>query len=110
MLGSYPDDNGMRDAFHVACVAVTCDEQLEPGESLRFKHFGRGEVESCNKHNRHGIADPMLLDTIPAGQVFWMCVKPGSTRNLTHSFKIEDEPEAWEDEDDRIACREMGCG
>ena len=110
MIGQYPDDNGQRDAFHIACVAVSCDTSLEPGESIKFAHYGRGEVESCSTSERQGIVDPMLTERVPSGQTFWMCLNPKSTRKLTHSFEIDGEPSSDEDEDDMIACRQLGCG
>jgi hypothetical protein len=93
-------DPGFRDAVHVQCVVVKCDDTLEPGQSVRFTDRDYDWVTPTEDDNRQAIVDP-FGDTVYAGDKALVLLKPGLTSDPIHHFDIEDE----EDPDpDGIGC------
>ncbi len=86
-LGSLPDSVDARDAFHMACVSVTCDEKVLPGDDVMFLNHQCTHVAKCDKNKRHAIVDPFLVD-VNKNKAFWAVLCPDSTANLTHHFDI----------------------
>ena len=79
---------GMRDAFHVPCVAVTCDEMVYPTDGVCFTDESCKTVRKCRDDNHHAIVDPFLEDGAGYGDIFWVFLVPGLVGNLVHSFDI----------------------
>jgi hypothetical protein len=99
-LGKLPPEDtnqiGRRDAFHAPCVLVTANEDVEPGDNVKFED--ESTVVTCSKAERHGIVDPLIEETIIESQPFWVMLNPDSTANLTHNFKVRGIDNDFEEE------------
>jgi hypothetical protein len=69
-LGTLPDANVKRDAVHVAVIPVLAMRELQPGEHLTL-----------------GIVDPYLTAPVKAGQLYYLCLYPDTTTNITHHWE-----------------------
>jgi antitoxin component of MazEF toxin-antitoxin module len=78
---------GNKDAFHVPGVMVRSLADVEPGQNLYLSDDGN--AMSTSKEQRHGIADPWVEETIPAGTLFWLFLNPDMTENLSHHFDVK---------------------
>jgi hypothetical protein len=99
-LGTLPPEDtnqiGRRDAFHAPCILVTANEDVEPGDNVKFED--ESTVVTCSKAERQGVADPLIDDTIIESQPFWVMLMPNSTANLTHQFKVRGIDSDFEEE------------
>lgn len=80
-LGDEPGRNAGRDAIHVAVIPATAGEALRPGQRVGIrddKAFMDGEIL--------GIVDPYLIDDVPAGCDFWLCLLPNSVVGMRHHW------------------------
>lgn len=82
-LGQLITDKAFRDAVHIAVAPVVAAEYLEPGEHVGLQEDG---TASCCARPLIGIVDPFLRETLHNGQVFWLCLYPGTTHSLRHSW------------------------
>jgi hypothetical protein len=89
---------GRRDAFHVACVLCTWDEdyQERPAAGLRVRFTGDAFSEVRPLKNvdetAHGIIDPFLQSPLTGEDMFWVLLMPGLASSPQHNFdlKIDD--------------------
>lgn len=103
---------GMRDAFHVPAVLVTCSQDLRPGDPVRFSDAsGKSVVRVASWSDSyliHAVVDPFRLGanrTIRAGELFWALLLPGLAGNLTHNFDLNVTPDVA----DALRCGDKGC-
>ena len=84
---------GDRDAIHVPFIWVTCGKDLSPGDKCSLR-----EENKCVKWGRmpesvepmwHGVADPFLEGSIPAGDAFRLFIRKECFSSLRHDFEIE---------------------
>ena len=92
LLGETPTVD-YRDAIHVAVIPMVADVMLRPGQRVGVLNgrAGPGWKEI-------GIVDPFLVDVVPRGEKFWLCLFPGSVEGMRHhwqhsSFSEDMEPE-----------------
>jgi len=88
---------GVRDAFHVPCIAAVSSGYVRAGNSVKFIDGGSGIV-TCNTSERHGIVDPFASTIVSPGQVFWVFVDPNLVKSLRHHFEVEGLPVVEKDE------------
>ena len=110
---------GLRDAFHSPCVAVRCNDPIRPGQKVSFTNEDRTWVESACGQGYDAIADPFIATPMVGYGIFWVFLRPGLVKNLTHNFAIGDETEdeakrknniePEEDEDTDDYCIVDGC-
>jgi len=85
---------GLRDAFHSPCVLVECFISLKPGQRVTFASLGYDRVRVAGDPRKyHAIVDPFLEMDTRKEERFWVILRPGSVKNLTHNFAIGDESE-----------------
>lgn len=77
---------GVRDAVHVAVAAVTAIVAVRPGAHVGLAASDRSDVVSPYVADTIGIVDPFLGGDVPRGQVFWLCLYPGSVTSLRHVY------------------------
>lgn len=80
---------GRRDAFHVPGVLVQCNEDVFPGEAVRFADEDLSRVVLAPRKQAHALVDPFIIGTIEAGKVFWVLPVPGVVTDLTHQFSAK---------------------
>jgi len=80
---------GRQDAFHVPCIAVTCDEMVYASEGVCFTDESLTTVRKCRDNSHHAIVDPFLEDGAGYGDCFWVFLLPGVVNNLTHNFEVD---------------------
>lgn len=86
---------GRRDAFHVACVLCTWDEDCgsepEAGARVRFTGDAFSEVRPSKPGElTHGIIDPFLKDRPkPYDDMFWVLLMPGLADAPRHEFNLK---------------------
>lgn len=103
------DDAGTMDAFHVPCVVVTSSLDLEPGQRILFT--SKTTVKP-NVFGHHGIADPFLIGSVPAGKKFLVLIDTSLVDSLRHTFDVDlpefqtSEPDNDEPDEDE----DWGCG
>ena len=86
-LGTTPSTTLLRDAIHVAMIAVEYggDDPANPGDKIKFLQ-GKAYV-TYNALDFDGIVDPFLVEPIHHSQLFWLCLKPGSITSLVHHWQ-----------------------
>lgn len=99
-----PEDVGGRDAVHVAVVAVTAGEELDPGQRVGIDWGNRiapGSYKAFACSDPIGIVDPFLLGPVSPGMRFWLFLFPRTITGLchrwTHPAFPEDEGSKGED-------------
>lgn len=82
-----PDDikAGVRDAVHVAVIAVRAQTVLEPGEDVDATGHITGKMV--------GIVDPFLKEEVKIDQKFWLYLYPRTITGLNHQWTHPDFPE-----------------
>lgn len=89
-LGQTPETLGIRDAVHVAMIAVEAGEKLKAGQRVGVEngvaHSGLISV---------GIVDPFLTGSVTKGSAFWLVLFPNTVRGMRHhwshpAFKDDD--------------------
>lgn len=86
-LGETPNvDVGVRDAVHVAVIAVVCDEELSPGREVSLAE--EGLIRRCAIAGAGiGIVDPYLRQPAAKGDVVWLCLFPRSVTGMRHHWR-----------------------
>ena len=92
LLGTIPDRGEARDAIHVAIIPMVASEMLRPGQ--RVGVISKGVAGPTVK--TLGIVDPYLLDVVPKGSAFWMCLLPGTVKGMRHHWVHPDFSESEE--------------
>jgi hypothetical protein len=82
-LGERPTSE-VQDAIHAAVVAMEAACDLEPGQRVR-------RIPGTNKaapapDGGHGIVDPYLEHGPLRGQLFYLCLHPGSVTGMRHAW------------------------
>lgn len=102
-LGQKPTQSSERDAIHVAITPMVAAEMLRPGQRVGVMEDGTAGPSD----KVLGIVDPYLLDVVPKGELFWMCLLPNTVTGMRHhwshpsfEFAIDDsqcnvDSEAW---------------
>jgi len=87
-LGKLIDGPAFRDAIHIAVVAVTSDEELEPGTHVGLVEGSVNKVQHLNAlyGTEIGIVDPFLKSAIKPGQRFWLVLYPQTITSLRHEW------------------------
>ncbi len=80
-----PDDR--RDAIHVAVAPVIAAMDLRPGDHVRLLDDGQAVYVSSGDKTASGIVDPYLTDRVKEGQLFWLCLFPGTVTSLRHQWE-----------------------
>lgn len=117
-IGKLPTHNdvGKRDAGHIACVAVTAEDNMQPGDSFMFTDTTFTRVAKCVPSIRHGVIDPF---TKANGSVMLALVDPKFITGLTHNYNLDIEEtdcycDRWQeaqdyDEDDDMGIFSCSC-
>lgn len=114
-LGRCPNATSERDAIHVAVIPMVASEMLRPGQRVGVIADGAAGPSA----DVVGIVDPYLTDVVPKGELFWLCLLPGTVTGMRHHWRhpIFDEgqphviaknkmsAEAWL----RKQCEPLGC-
>lgn len=114
-LGQIITTSQHRDAIHLAVAPVAAGEILTPGQRVWLNDgIASGEVGT----NAIGIVDPFLQADVRKGQMFWLCLFPGSITALRHEWThpsfSEAQPNAKDAKKtlsaiaDRIGCSYLG--
>lgn len=84
-LGQTPAADARRDAVHIAVAPVVAGDILDPcshvwldGDGVAF-FFGLPEGS-----RRLGIVDPFRDSRVMKGELFWLCLYPGTITGLRH--------------------------
>jgi hypothetical protein len=88
---------GSKDAFHAPCVLVCSQQDLNPGQHVKFTDKSLANVLATVPGQAHAIVDPFLPGPVEAGEYFWALTLPGITQNLTHEFDVKLEKQAEEE-------------
>lgn len=92
------DGIGTKDAFHVPCIYVCSDQQLKPGDWVKFENAYK-VVRVIDIDERDGIVDPFIpLKRIIGGKGFWVMLEARVVADFTHTFRIK----GMCDEDDKL--------
>lgn len=84
----HPSQNPLRDAVHVACVAVKANGSLKPGQHVGVKDG------VAHQHLTHiGVIDPFLKENVRAGELCWLFLYPGTITSLRHCWTHPSFPE-----------------
>lgn len=85
-VGTRPPESGLKDAIHVPVVSVFAGEaNLAPGQAVRINRDGDA-VAADSMAEAVGVVDPFLSAPVNYAQSFWLCLKPGSVENLSHTW------------------------
>jgi hypothetical protein len=75
-----------RDAIHVAIIAVKAAELLRPGQRVGIVRPGVAGLSSTPV----GIVNPYLTDVVVKGEMFWLCLIPGTVTGMRHHWEHPD--------------------
>ena len=81
-LGKLPAADARRDAIHVAVAPVVAAHDLYPGQRVGLLESG----QATPYRPTVGIVDPYLVDMVPQGATFWLCLLPGTVTSLRHEW------------------------
>ena len=98
----------LKDAVHVAVVALRAHEALEPGE--RVATDGYGTTASVNpRREAVGVVDPFIQRTVMPGETVTVMLLPNTITDLSHTWSHPafPDPEPSDDDDDDPSC--SGC-
>lgn len=87
-LGTILTGEELRDAIHLAVVAMVASEKLFPGQRLNKDGGTTGETI--------GIVDPFLRGPVMPGQHFWFVIDPRTITSLRHVWTHPDFPDSAE--------------
>ena len=88
VLGTVPDEGMGRDAIHIAVLPTRTKGQMYPGQFVRVGKLN-GEYTVGMAHpeeGSHGIIDPYLERIIPAGDLVWVLLLPGTVQDMRHHW------------------------
>ena len=106
MIGSIIDHSDeIRDAVHVAVVAVTAGQTLQPGQRV-----GIEDGRAIPTARAIGIVDPFLTEPVNKRERFWLFMMPDTVTDLRHSWThhaLPDEDSEPRDDDGSDEC--AGC-
>lgn len=114
-FGTPPPADAKRDAIHIAVAPSRAGERLNPGQPVRIDRFGYAWSTTWTDtvNPPVGIVDPFLQLPVNYAEPFWVCVMPGTSKNLRHHWdhpafpdKVET-PVDLDEEDEDDGCR--GC-
>lgn len=83
VLGKVPSEVGIKDAVHVAIVAVRAGSPVKPGERVAMNQYN----EAVPSHKGPGLADPFRESTIPVGECFWLLLGQSEVPNVQHTWE-----------------------
>jgi hypothetical protein len=76
---------GVRDAVHVAVMAVKASCDLEAGEDVTLDKDGMA-VPAGKYTTGIGIVDPFIVWTVRKDAIFWLFLRPRTAVNLRHNW------------------------
>lgn len=85
-LGQLAPDENLRDAIHIALIAVTAGEDLNPGTHvgvLADKTYGAPPKGS----QPLGVVDPFLSRMVERGDRFWLCLYQNTVTGMRHVWQ-----------------------
>lgn len=80
-LGQKIKEPRIRDATHVAIYPVIAAHKLVAGRNIGFDKDGKASIRVSKFI---GIVDPFLLESVNAGEQFWMFLYPNTITSLNH--------------------------
>lgn len=83
LLGKQPAELGIKDAIHVAIVAVRAASPIKPGQRCGMNK----EREAVANEKGCGVADPFHKGNIGTGQVFWLLLNQDEVPNVQHVWE-----------------------
>jgi hypothetical protein len=83
LLGKAPSDLGVKDAIHVAIVAVRAGKPTKPGERCKLNEHR----EAVPDEKGVGVADPFLKSNVPVGKKFWLLLAQDQVPNVQHTWE-----------------------
>lgn len=83
LLGKTPAELGIKDAIHVAIVAVRAGKPIEPGQRCGMNK----DREAVPDDKGCGVADPFLKGVITRGQSFWLLLNQDEVPNVAHVWE-----------------------
>lgn len=83
LLGKTPNALGVKDAVHVAIVAVRAGAVIDPGERCKMNEHR----EAIPDYKGEGIADPFRKTKILCGEVFWLMLNQDAVPNVQHTWE-----------------------
>lgn len=84
-LGKLIENEGYRDAIHIAIEPVIAGETLKAGDYIGFNNKGKKEVIK-NATKLIGIVDPFLSIDLKQGDKFYMLLFPNTITSLRHHW------------------------
>lgn len=92
------ENEGDKDAIHIAVIPVYTNEILSPSQYVKLSSISNGKyyVSACSKKESVGIVDPWLPRNVKEGDRFNLCLNPYTITSLRHAwehplFKKEEE-------------------
>lgn len=82
-LGNLISSKQSKDAIHVAVVPMKASEMLRPAQRVGIIQDGFAGPSSIVV----GIVDPYLVDVVPKGADFWLCLLPGTVTGMRHEWE-----------------------
>ncbi len=86
-LGKLAEEEGHKDALHVAVVSVEAGEDLEAGTKVHMLKGSAYQCGSVSDREADGIVDPFLTKMVREGECFWLLLAPGKVKNLRHDWQ-----------------------
>lgn len=83
VLGKEPPAVGVKDAVHVAIVAVRAGHALNPGDRIGLNSFN----EAVRDNKGPGVVDTALKTRVMVGDVFWMLLDQEEVPNVAHHWE-----------------------
>jgi hypothetical protein len=85
ILGHNPDQLGIKDAVHVAIVAVRAGRHLRVGQEVRINEHNEA-VPVYGKEKGVGYVSPFVQGEVLCGTTFWLMMKPTEVASLRHEW------------------------
>ena len=81
------DNDGARDAIHIATIPVRAACLLKPGERVSIIKYEKGDYWVGKGGKTVGIVDPFLLLPVKYSQRFYLCLIPYTISYLRHAWE-----------------------
>lgn len=83
------ENEGAKDAIHIAVIPVYTNEVLSPSQyvKLAYQKDGKYYVSACSKKESVGVVDPWLPRKVKEGDRFNLCLNPYTITSLRHAWE-----------------------